>query len=83
MFALDSVGAHASAAARATTSRSPATSTRRRRHARFEPRRDGVYVEDVGSTNGTFVNGIRLTRERKLVPGDIVRVGETDLRFER
>ena len=32
------------------------------RHARFEPRRDGIYVEDVGSTNGTFVNGIRLTR---------------------
>ena len=29
-------------------------------HARFEPRRDGVYVEDIGSTNGTFVNGIRL-----------------------
>jgi hypothetical protein len=52
------------------------------RHARFEPRRDGVYVEDIGSTNGTFVNGIRLTRERKLTPGDIVRVGETDLRFE-
>jgi pSer/pThr/pTyr-binding forkhead associated (FHA) protein len=53
------------------------------RHARFEPRRDGLYVEDVGSTNGTFVNGIRLTRERKLAPGDIVRVGQTDLRFER
>jgi FHA domain len=52
------------------------------RHARFEPRRDGVYVEDVGSTNGTFVNGARLTRERKLTAGDIVRVGETDLRFE-
>ena len=50
--------------------------------ARFEPRRDGVYVEDVGSTNGTFVNGIRLTRERRLTRGDIVRVGETDLRFE-
>ena len=53
------------------------------RHARFDPRRDGLYVEDVGSTNGTFVNGIRLTRERKLTPGDIVRVGQTDLRFER
>jgi hypothetical protein len=53
------------------------------RHARFEPRRDGLYVEDVGSTNGTFVNGIRLTRERKLTPGDVVRVGQTDLRFER
>jgi hypothetical protein len=52
------------------------------RHARFEPRRDGVWVEDVGSTNGTFVNGIRLTRERRLAPGDVVRVGETDLRYE-
>ena len=52
------------------------------RHARFEPRRDGVWIEDVGSTNGTFVNGIRLTRERRLTPGDVVRIGETDLRFE-
>jgi pSer/pThr/pTyr-binding forkhead associated (FHA) protein len=52
------------------------------RHARFEPRRDGVWVEDIGSTNGTFVNGIRLTRERKLAAGDVVRIGETDLRFE-
>jgi pSer/pThr/pTyr-binding forkhead associated (FHA) protein len=52
------------------------------RHARFESRRDGVWIEDIGSTNGTFVNGIRLTRERRLVPGDVVRIGETDLRFE-
>jgi pSer/pThr/pTyr-binding forkhead associated (FHA) protein len=52
------------------------------RHARFEPRRDGIWVEDIGSTNGTFVNGIRLTRERKLAAGDVVRIGETDLRFE-
>ena len=51
-------------------------------HARFEPRRDGVYVEDIGSTNGTFVNGIRLAGERRLAPGDVVRIGETDLRFE-
>src|SRR5262245_35612837 len=43
------------------------------RHARFEPRRDGVYVEDAGSTNGTFVNGIRLSGDRRLVPGDVVR----------
>jgi hypothetical protein len=53
------------------------------RHVRIEPRRDGIWVEDIGSTNGTFVNGIRLTRERRLVPGDVVRVGETDLRFEK
>jgi pSer/pThr/pTyr-binding forkhead associated (FHA) protein len=52
-------------------------------HARFLPRRDGVYVEDIGSTNGTFVNGIRLTKDRRLAPGDVVRIGETDLRFER
>jgi FHA domain len=52
------------------------------RHARFEPRRDGIWIEDIGSTNGTFVNGIRLTRERRLTPGDVVRIGETDLRFE-
>jgi hypothetical protein len=51
-------------------------------HARFEPRRDGVWVSDIGSTNGTYVNGARLARARKLAPGDIVRIGETDLRFE-
>jgi hypothetical protein len=51
-------------------------------HARVEPRRDGVWVEDVGSTNGTFVNGMKLDGARKLVPGDVIRVGETDLRFE-
>ena len=53
------------------------------RHARIEPRRDGVWVEDVGSTNGTYVNGVRLTAPCKLTPGDVIRVGETDLRFER
>jgi len=51
-------------------------------HARVEPRRDGVWIEDVGSTNGTFVNGVRLSRARKLASGDLVRVGGTDLRFE-
>jgi hypothetical protein len=53
------------------------------RHARFEPRRDGVYVEDIGSTNGTFVNGVRLTGPKKLSSGDVIRIGETDFRFER
>jgi pSer/pThr/pTyr-binding forkhead associated (FHA) protein len=52
-------------------------------HARVEARPDGVWVADVGSTNGTAVNGIRLTAPRKLVPGDVIRVGETDFRFER
>jgi pSer/pThr/pTyr-binding forkhead associated (FHA) protein len=52
------------------------------RHVRIEPRRDGVWVHDLGSTNGTHVNGIQIDRPRKLVTGDIVRVGETELRFE-
>jgi pSer/pThr/pTyr-binding forkhead associated (FHA) protein len=51
-------------------------------HARIEPRRDGVWVEDLESTNGTFVNGVKLTRPRKLTTGDVIRVGETDLRYE-
>ena len=51
-------------------------------HAVFRPRTDGVWLEDAGSTNGTFVNGIRIERARKLASGDVVRVGETDLRFE-
>lgn len=53
------------------------------RHARFQPRRDGVWIEDAGSTNGTFVNGAKVTRPRKLAKGDLVRIGETELRFDR
>jgi hypothetical protein len=52
-------------------------------HARLEPRRDGVWVEDIGSTNGTYLNGIRLTRPKRLSPGDVLRVGETELRYEQ
>ena len=52
------------------------------RHARIEPRRDGVWVEDIGSTNGTYVNGTRLARAQRLTGGDVIRVGETDLRYE-
>ena len=51
-------------------------------HARVEPRRDGVWLEDVGSTNGTYLNGIRLTRAKKLAAGDVLRIGETELRYE-
>jgi pSer/pThr/pTyr-binding forkhead associated (FHA) protein len=51
-------------------------------HARIQPRRDGVWLEDLESTNGTFLNGAKLTRPQKLTPGDVIRVGETDLRYE-
>jgi pSer/pThr/pTyr-binding forkhead associated (FHA) protein len=51
-------------------------------HAKIEPRRDGIWLSDLDSTNGTFVNGVKLTRPRKLSPGDVIRVGETDLRYD-
>jgi pSer/pThr/pTyr-binding forkhead associated (FHA) protein len=51
-------------------------------HARFESKRDGLWVEDVGSTNGTYVNGARVTTPRRLSKGDVVRVGQTDFRVE-
>jgi hypothetical protein len=51
-------------------------------HARIEPRLDGVWVEDVGSTNGTYLNGVQVTGAKRLTPGDVVRIGETELRYE-
>ena len=51
-------------------------------HVRIDPRRDGVWVVDLDSTNGTFVNGHRVDGPQRLSAGDIVRVGETELRFE-
>lgn len=53
------------------------------RHARIEPRADGVWLEDTGSTNGTYLNGVKLRRPQRLEAGDVVRIGETDFRFER
>jgi hypothetical protein len=50
-------------------------------HARVEARRDGVWIVDLDSTNGTFVNEARLNGRRKLRDGDVVKVGDTELRF--
>jgi FHA domain len=52
------------------------------RHARIEVRGDGVWVQDLESTNGTFVNGSRIAGAQRLDHGDVLRVGETDLRVE-
>jgi pSer/pThr/pTyr-binding forkhead associated (FHA) protein len=53
------------------------------RHARIESQRDGVWLLDLGSTNGTFVNGERVDGRRLLHRGDLVQIGDTELRFER
>jgi hypothetical protein len=52
------------------------------RHARIEVRGDGVWVQDLESTNGTYVNGSRIAGAQRLDAGDVLRVGETDLRVE-
>ncbi len=52
------------------------------RHARFVRGEDADLVEDLNSTNGTFVNDDRLTGSRPLHDGDVVTVGQTQLRYE-
>jgi hypothetical protein len=52
------------------------------RHARIELRGDGVWVQDLESTNGTFVNGARVAGAQRVDDGDVVRVGATDLMVE-
>ena len=52
-----------------------------RRHAEVRPRGDGFEVADLGSTNGTRVNGVSV-KERRLADGDTITLGGTTLRFE-
>ncbi len=48
-----------------------------RRHTRLRLETNGYFVEDLGSTNGTFINGIRLTEPQLLRSGDAIQLGET------
>ena len=48
-----------------------------RRHAAFRPTDEGVELEDLGSTNGTFVNGARIDSPVALQPGDFVSIGNS------
>lgn len=52
-----------------------------RRHAEIQPRGDGFVLIDLGSTNGTRVNGVRVN-ERELVDGDELTFGNTHLIFQ-
>jgi len=47
-----------------------------RRHSRMRMEASGFVIEDLGSTNGTFVNGQRLTGPHMLRPGDRIQLGE-------
>jgi hypothetical protein len=52
------------------------------RHARLTRHGGLLYVEDMGSTNGTFVNGRKTVGATPLREGDIVRIGSTTFRYE-
>jgi serine phosphatase RsbU (regulator of sigma subunit) len=47
-----------------------------RHHAEIRQKPDGLYLADLGSKNGTLLNGTRVTEEARLRPGDVVTLGE-------
>jgi hypothetical protein len=53
-----------------------------RRHAQVRATQTAYVVVDLGSTNGTMVNGIKIAGDHPLRDGDIISVGSTHLRFE-
>lgn len=50
------------------------------RHARFTIMGQNLFIEDLGSTNGTAVNGQRITEPTVLKSGDVVNVGDVAIR---
>lgn len=51
-------------------------------HCEILLRGNDVVVHDLGSTNGTFVNGEQVTKEAPVKPGQILRLGQVELRLE-
>ncbi len=52
-------------------------------HARISPRGESYVVEDMGSTNGTYLNKRRLTAPAELQRGDRVKIGKTVLEMRK
>jgi len=52
-----------------------------RLHARLQPTPEGVLLTDVGSTNGTRVNGKKVSGSMLLRDGDNIAIGGTKLRI--
>jgi pSer/pThr/pTyr-binding forkhead associated (FHA) protein len=53
------------------------------RHARLVPQGDVMVLEDLGSTNGTYLNGEPLRGPQPLHAGDRIRIGDSEFSFER
>lgn len=54
-----------------------------RYHLQIKREKTGYFVEDAGSTNGTFLNGKKLEAEAALTPDDVLRVGAAQLHYVR
>jgi pSer/pThr/pTyr-binding forkhead associated (FHA) protein len=50
-------------------------------HARVFARGEFMYVEDMGSTNGTYLNGRQLKTAERLKMADVIRIGDTEYRY--
>ncbi len=53
-----------------------------RLHAEIRREGDQVMLVDMGSANGSFLNGQRVTGALRLQPGDLVRIGETEIEYQ-
>jgi hypothetical protein len=53
------------------------------RHARLVPQGDVIVLEDLGSTNGTYLNGEPLRGPQPLHVGDRIKIGDSEFTFER
>jgi FHA domain len=51
-------------------------------HARVFSRGELMYIEDMGSTNGTYLNGRQLRNAEQLKVGDTIRIGDSEYRYE-
>jgi hypothetical protein len=51
-------------------------------HARIFARGDYMYVEDMGSTNGTYLNGRQVRTAERLKVADTIRIGDTEYRYQ-
>jgi FHA domain len=51
-------------------------------HARIFQRGDYMYLEDMGSTNGTYLNGRQVRTAERLKVADTIRIGDTEYRYQ-
>jgi pSer/pThr/pTyr-binding forkhead associated (FHA) protein len=51
-------------------------------HARIFANNGFMYVEDMGSTNGTYLNGRQLRKPEQLKPADKIRIGDSEYRYQ-